>query len=250
MRKQYWWKAAFQKPYLEASKEKYSSASGKRETAFILKTLKIKKGSRVLDLACGQGRHTLALARFGMRSVGVDISLPMLYEARKQARLEGIKIPFLRRDIRGYRDSAKYNLALLLGNSFGYFSDQDNNRILSNIASSLKIGGWLVLDLSNTSGMLRYPMISSSTQKIPDGTITTRGLHFDPKTFRLSLQWHIKQNKKNTKFNGVLRLYTPPEINYLLMERGLVVKKIYGSFAREPYTIETKRYLIMAQKIQ
>lgn len=140
------------------------------------------------------------------------------------------------------------NLVLLLGNSFGYFEDKDNARVLSNVACSLKVGGYFVLDLPNTPGMLRQNVTGEWTQKITNGTITTRTLDFNPETFRATMQWSILKNNKTTILNGFLRFYTPPEINHLLMDRNLIVKKTYGSFSNEPYSIETKRYLLIAQK--
>ena len=249
MKKKHWWKTAFRETYLTAFDEKYSVERGKKEAAFLIRELQIKKGTRILDLACGQGRHAIPFAQRGMHITGVDASVYLLRVARQRARTEGADVSFVKGDIRSYRDAGKYDIALVLGNSFGYFSDKDNERVLTTIAGSLKTGGLLVIDLSNTPGMLRRQITGEWSQRIPGGELTVRTLNFDPETFQVEMQWRILQNKRKTVFDGMLRLYTPPEISHLLAERNLVIEKTYGSFTNEPYSIKTRRYLVVARKV-
>lgn len=244
-----WWKTAFNESYLTAFDDYYSAVKGEKEAVFLIQVLSIKKGTSVLDLACGQGRHAIALAQNGMKVTGLDTSAILLNEARKRAQMEGVTISFVNGDMRSYHDINKFEVVLVLGNSFGYFSDKDNENVLSNISTSLQVGGWLVLDLPNTPGMLRRKMTGKQIQKNVNATVTTRTLNFNPETFRADLQWQISQNTKKVSFSGKLRLYTPPEINHLLSERGLVIRKTYGSFSDETYNIDTQRYLVVAQKI-
>ncbi|HLC69860.1 MAG: hypothetical protein A2840_02045 [Candidatus Buchananbacteria bacterium RIFCSPHIGHO2_01_FULL_47_11b] len=249
MKKQPWWKITFRETYRTTFDEIYSAKRGEKEVAFLIQSLRLKKGSRILDLACGQGRHAIPLARHGMKVTGVDWSAPLLQLARHRGKIAGTDVLFIKKDMRTYRTAGKYDTVLILGNSFGYFSDRENEQVLSNIAASLKTGGRLVLDLANTPGMLYEGITTKSTQKIKKGSITTRVLNFNPETFQATLRWQFLQNKKKVSFTGTLRLYTPPEINHLLAERNLIVKKTYGSFTKKPYNITTKRYLIVAQKI-
>lgn len=248
LRKQPWWKIVFGEIYFTAFNGIYTIKQGEKETEFLIRVLQIKKGTRVLDLACGQGRHAIALAQHGMDVVGVDASRFLLHVARQRARAAKINVSFVKRDMRTYREAGKYDIILILGNSFGYFNDKDNEQVLNNVAASLKIGGWLVLDLPNTSGMLRQKITGTWTQKIPGGRIITHGLNFNPETFQVILRWCIWQHKRKISFDGMLRLYTPPEINHLLAEQGFIIKKTYGSFSNELFSIKTKRYLVMAKK--
>jgi 2-polyprenyl-3-methyl-5-hydroxy-6-metoxy-1,4-benzoquinol methylase len=249
MKKQNWWKTAFREGYLPAFDEIYSVKRGRKEVAFLIRELHIKKGARILDLACGQGRHAIPLAQLGMCVTGVDSSVSLLNEAKQRAQAKKVDILFTRGDMRTYQAAEQYDVVLVLGNSFGYFNNKDNKRVLSNIATSLKTGGWFVLDLSNTPGMLRRQIKGRWIQKIPGGKLTTHTLNFDPETFQVIMQWRILQRKRKTSFDGVLRLYTPPEINHLLVEQNLIIKKTYGSFTNEPYSIKTKRYLVVARKV-
>lgn len=248
MRKQHWWKTAFGEAYFGAFDKIYSARRGEEEAAFLIRALRIKKGARILDLACGQGRHAIPLSKYGMHITGVDASESLLHVARQRAQANGADVSFVKGDMRTYRSDDQYDVILLLGNSFGYFNDKDNERVLSNIATSLKTGGLFVLDLPNAPGMLWQRVTGGWSQRIPDGKLTTRALNFNPETFQVAMQWNILQHKRKTSLDGVLRLYTPPEMNHLLVERSLVIKKAYGSFANEPYSIKTSRYIVVARK--
>lgn len=248
MSKQYWWKTTFGDVYLSAFDEIYSPQQAEKEATFLIEALKMKKGSLILDLACGQGRHSIALAQHGMNVVGVDTSKQLLRTAKQRAEENKVNVSFIKDDMRIYCVPKHYDTVLILGNSFGYFNDIDNERVLSKVASSLKPCGQFVLDLSNTLGMLRRPITGKWTQKITGGKLTTQTLDFNPKTFQVSMQWQIFKNKIKTSLIGTLRLYTPPEITRLLAEHGFIIKKTYGSFSNESYNIKTKRYLVIAQK--
>jgi 2-polyprenyl-3-methyl-5-hydroxy-6-metoxy-1,4-benzoquinol methylase len=248
MKNQDWWKTAFNETYLAAFNDEDSMRRGEEEVAFLIKTLNLKKGARILDFACGQGRHAVPFAQQGMNVTCADASAPLLRAAKQRALAEKVRISFIKTDIRSYRKASRYDAIVMLGNSFGYFSDKDNERVLSNVAASLKSGGWFALDLSNTAGMLRQRTVGECSRKIPGGTLVTRELNFDPKTFRSTVRWRILQKKKKVSFDGVLRLYTPPEIYHLLAERNMTVEKMYGSFTKEPYSLETRRCLIIARK--
>ena len=71
-----------------------------RQVDFLVKTLKQRGGERILDLACGFGRHSLALARRGFGVIGVDITAEYVGYANETARKEGLNARFICRDIR------------------------------------------------------------------------------------------------------------------------------------------------------
>lgn len=249
MKKKNWWETNFKEIYFDAFDKFYSAKRGEAEAEFLVRTLRMKKGNRVLDLACGQGRHVISLAKRGMNVVGVDASAYLLEIAKQRAKEAKVDVNFLREDMRAYYKNEEYDTILILGNSFGYFDDEDNERVLSNVARSLKIGGRFVLDLPNTPGMLRRNIVGRWTQKIENGTLTTSTLQFDPQTFKATMQWNVWQRNKNTVLDGFFRLYTPPEIRSLLANRNLRIEETFGSFSHEPYNIKTKRYLLIAQKL-
>jgi SAM-dependent methyltransferase len=104
--------------------------------------------SPIADLACGPGRHSRELARRGERVIGIDLSAPFLGMAQVAAD-GGSPQRFVCGDLRRLAIAdASFRTALLLGNSFGYFSDDENLAILAEIARILQPGGLLCLEVT------------------------------------------------------------------------------------------------------
>src|SRR4030065_1720703 len=110
----------------------------------------VPPGSAVEDLGCGRGRHAVPLARRGYVVTGVDLSAKMLDIARARARREGVIVEWVREDMRLFRRPDAFYFGLSLFTSFGFFSDEENQRVLDNVAVSLREGGTLLLDLRNS----------------------------------------------------------------------------------------------------
>lgn len=71
----------------------------------------------VLELACGSGRLTIPVARLGLHVTGVDLSMPMLEAARAKAAAAGVRVEFIRGDMRSFDLPQRYAAILIAGNS-------------------------------------------------------------------------------------------------------------------------------------
>ncbi len=109
--------------------------------------------SPIVDIACGPGRHTIQLANQGHDVIGLDFSpglLTLASETAARSRNGGSNPTFVVGDMRqlDFQDGA-FQTALILGNSFGYFSDEDNLLALSEACRVLDDGGFLCLEITN-----------------------------------------------------------------------------------------------------
>ena len=115
-----------------------------REVDFIAAVAPLPEFQRVLDLCCGMGRHARALSARGYAVTGIDRDATAIAKARE---LGGGPI-YIESDIRTYRsDENAHDLAIVMSQSFGYFDDATNREILASIASGLRKGGRVILDL-------------------------------------------------------------------------------------------------------
>lgn len=117
----------------------------------LLRSLPVTPEWRILDVGCGQGRHLHALRAKGFRALGLDLSAPLLLDARKRgisvARGDMRKLPFPR---------ASFDLVTSFFTSFGYFATfEEDVEALAQFASVLKPGGHLFLDLPNKEHLVR-----------------------------------------------------------------------------------------------
>ncbi|MCL4210762.1 MAG: methyltransferase domain-containing protein [Phycisphaeraceae bacterium] len=152
-----WWKSLFTSLYLKTDGDVVENdANTVREIDRVIKAAGIEPNDRVLDLCCGQGRHSLELARRGFRNVvGVDRSRYLVRLARKRAKHLNLSVTFQEGDARKFRlPESSFHSVLVMGNSFGYFERaEDDIAVLRSIKRVLQSGGMLVLDLTDGDWM-------------------------------------------------------------------------------------------------
>jgi SAM-dependent methyltransferase len=116
-----------------------------------LAMLKPEGSERVLDLACGIGRHTLELRRRGFEVVGLDISEELLEIARQEAQAQSLEVSFVKADLRELELEDEFDLVLSLNDgAVGYFeTDEENSRTFEVVSQALRAGGGHLMQLPN-----------------------------------------------------------------------------------------------------
>lgn len=106
---------------------------------------------RVLDLACGTGRHSLELARRGFSVVGVDVSPDLIEVAESEAREDSIDASFVAADLRELEFENEFDLVFNLNDgAIGYFeTEEENRRTFEVIATALRPGGFNLIQVPN-----------------------------------------------------------------------------------------------------
>jgi len=148
-----WWRRIFNSMYLKTDadvvEDKIITQS---EVSLFTDILKPDKTSRILDLACGQGRHSIEMARRGFLNVsGLDRSHYLIQRAKGIAVTENLPINFKEGDARKLPyPTDTYDCIMILGNSFGYFeSIDDDEKILKEVFRTLKPGGKFLIDVAD-----------------------------------------------------------------------------------------------------
>ena len=148
-----WWRSLFNAVYLKTDGDVVENAElTRREVDAVIRASGVGKADRILDLCCGQGRHSLELARRGYTAVtGLDRSRFLVRLARKRAKKEGLQITFREGDARRRRlPEDGFDCVAILGNSFGYFDlVEDDHSVMEAVRQCLRPGGTVVLDLAD-----------------------------------------------------------------------------------------------------
>ena len=120
-----------------------------RQVDFLIKTLKLTGKERILDLACGFGRHSLEFARRGFSVVGVDITKDYVEDAKLQAEKEQLPADFLHMDIREVSFKEEFDVVLNMADgAIGYLENEEENlKIFDVVAKALRPGGKHVMDI-------------------------------------------------------------------------------------------------------
>lgn len=127
-----------------------------KEIEFLRQHVLLNNPLKILDLACGYGRHTNALAALGHDVTGIDIIHGFLAKAKKNAEMRKLRVKYISQDMREISFFNIFDVVLLLGLSFGYFDDETNFKVLENISKALKPKGLFCLDIINRDTLLKY----------------------------------------------------------------------------------------------
>ena len=228
--------------YGDALTEERSS----KEVEFLVKELRLDRSMRILDLACGYGRHANRLAQLGHSVVGVDITSGFLEMARKDAEAKGVNVSYIHQDMRELSSKEEFDRVVLLFTSFGYFEDEDNLRVLENVASALKSGGLFCFDAFNRDVFVKAFLPYHVTEKGQDLMIDRST--FDAMQGRLYNKRIVIRNGKRKDKPFFVRLYSPTEIKDLLRVAGLSIYGMYTDFDSKPFTSESRRMIVIARK--
>jgi D-alanine-D-alanine ligase len=148
-----WWRTLFNSIYLKTDGDVVENNKNTgQEIDMLVRHAGLQLNDRILDLCCGQGRHSLELARRGFKNVtGVDRSRYLIRLAKKRARKEGLPVNFHEGDARKFRlPENTFHCVSLMGNSFGYFDrEEDDVQVLEAVKRVLVPSGLIVMDLAD-----------------------------------------------------------------------------------------------------
>ena len=152
-----WWRTLFNSLYLETDGDVVENdRNTEQEVDLLIRSAGVDRHDRILDLCCGQGRHSLDLARRGFLHVtGLDRSRYLIRLAKKRARQSNLPVSFHEGDARRFRlGDGEFHCVCVLGNSFGYFDrPEDDLAVLKAVQRALASGCTLVMDLMDGEWM-------------------------------------------------------------------------------------------------
>ena len=117
-----------------------------QETMFVSRCAPLPDFRRLADVCCGMGRHARALSSRGYSVIGIDRNADIISKARELAGGPNYVVA----DIREYRpEPGAFDVAIVMSQSFGYFDAAANRDVLGQLATSVREGGRIILDLWN-----------------------------------------------------------------------------------------------------
>jgi SAM-dependent methyltransferase len=220
---------------------KVEAATG--EAVHIARLLGLAPGAPVLDLCCGPGRHSLALARNGFRVTGVDRTPRYLERARRKAGAENLPIEFVHGDMRSFRRDEAFDGAVSLFTSFGYFEDPDEDlRVLRNIRASLRAGGRVVMQMAGKEVLARI-FTPRNWVEYPDGAFLLTEVEMVEGWSMGHNRWIYLNGAERKVFDFLVRVYSAQELIAAFRSAGFAAVEVFGDFDGKPYDREAK-YLI------
>ena len=212
-----------------------------------LSLLAVQPGARLLDLACGVGRHALELARRGFRVTGVDRTRCYLEAAAARAREEGLDIEFVNEDMRTFVRGEGFDAAINLLTSFGYFEDvEDDRRVARNLCQSLRRGGTLLMDLEGREVLARN--LCERRWHEDDGVLVLEERKPSSDWGWLRSRHILIDGDQRTEVEFRHRLYSAADLTTLLRQSGFTGVEVYGGLDGVPYDHSARRLVVTARR--
>jgi len=245
-----WYVDFFGSDYLGIYRHIFTTERSEQEVAFAERILELEPEARVLDLCCGQGRHSVPFAQHGYRVTALDLSPAYLDLAQQAARSHRVKLETVEADMRRIPFHDYFDVVVNMYSSFGYLeSETDDAAVLESVAKALKPGGRLFLDMLNREWAIAN-YVQNDWHSDPDGTLYVERRDFDLVASRMRVRFTIigPEGSRRDSIGHDIRLYTLTEITRMLSHVGLGVKATFGGFAGEQYSIDTRRMILVARK--
>ena len=233
-----WYTSWFDTPYYHIlyKNRDYKEAADfmKNLTSF----LKLPKGSEILDLACGKGRHAKYLYDLGFNVTGVDLSPKSIAFAKQ---FENSSLHFEEHDMCTPYPK-KFDAVFNLFTSFGYFeNEEDNLRTIKAIKSELKSNGFAVIDFLNAEYVKRN-LVPSETKTIDGITFHINRSIIDGYIIK---NIHFQYNKENFNFQERVKAITLSEFKECFKQAGVKLLICFGDYQLTEYNEETSERLIL-----
>jgi ubiquinone/menaquinone biosynthesis C-methylase UbiE len=237
-----WFINWFDSPYYHIL---YKNRDEKEAEFFIenlVQYLSLKKRSKLLDIACGKGRHATYFNSLGFDVVGVDLSHNSITSAKEN---ENANLQFLVHDMLEVYQENKFDIVTNLFTSFGYFEkDEDEQKAINAMAINLKKEGLLVIDFMNAKKVMTN--LIASEQKIIDSI--TFDISRKAVNQHIIKDIHITDSKTKHHFQEKVKNLTLADFSDFIANARLKIIDIFGNYKLEEFNAQTSDRLILICK--
>lgn len=203
--------------------------------------LNLPEKAKVLDLACGKGRHSIYLNQLGFDVIGADLSENSIQQASKNANatlhfeVHDMRLPF----------NDKFDAIFNLFTSFGYFeNDADNLKTLIAIKESLSDYGFAVIDFMNVTQVI--------ANLVPDEVKTVDGIEFHIKRYvkdnHIFKEIDFNDKGESFHFTEKVKALTLDDFKQLMDAAGIYLLDVFGDYKLKKFHKQTSERLIMIFK--
>jgi len=219
------------------------------EVDFIIADSELDSGNTILDLMCGYGRHSIALARRNIKVTAVDNLCDYINEIKQIAQNENLPIQTLCEDVLEMHIEQQYDAAICMGNSLQFFNEQESLKLLSNISTHLKPGGRFYINTWSIAEIAIKNFKERSWSRFGDLLfLTDNKLLFHPTRMEIN-SLIITDSEEREEKTGIDYIYSISELEGMLNKTGFDLKEIYSIPGKKVFTVGEPRAYIVAEKI-
>lgn len=239
-----WQESFFQGVALDAWRIIITPEMTRSEADFLERTLQTKPGAQLLDIPCGNGRHSIELASRGYKMTGLDLSKEFIDEAKSKS----TAVRWIQADLRTLASTGEFDGAFCFGNSFGYFPYEEARQFLASVARALKPGARFVIDTGMAAESILPNRVATRWFRLGDLLMLSEN-RYDPMESRLDIDYtFVREGKVETRPTSSY-VFTTAELCRMHRAVGLEPVELLSSTTGDKYQLASPRLLfVSAQK--
>jgi SAM-dependent methyltransferase len=244
-----WYETFFGEDYFKIYEEILTPERTAAQVDGIVSLLKLEDGARVLDLACGHGRHAIPLAKRGCEVTGYDLSEVFLDRARADAKAQGARVRWIQGDMRELPFNGEFEAVINIFTAFGYFEDpEDDARTLRGIRKALRPGGRFLLETLHRDA-LSARFQTRGFDRLSNGSVVLRERRWDLARDVIDEEVTlIHPDGSRTQYQTAVRMHSLDELLFLMKEAGLEPEAWCGGLEGSPLDLSSRRLVLVSRK--
>lgn len=217
---------------------------------FLETALALEPNAKVLDVPCGNGRHSIELARRGYRVTGVDLSDEFLVLAERSASEAGVEAAFVRGDMRALDhavDEKEFDAAFCFGNSFCYLDYGNACAFLRSLAALIRPRGRLAIATGTAAESILPSLRPQRWHRLEDLIVLSEARYVAADS-RLDISYTFVQDGRVETYPTSSYVFTAAEYGRMLESAGFEVLAKNGGMAGEPYDLGPHWLVLTARR--
>ncbi len=249
MSRKAWYESYFGQDYFEIYAHVLPAERTVAEVERIVSLIDLKPGARILDVACGHGRHSILLSKLGYDVTGYDLSKVFLDRARTEAEAQGANVRWIQGDMRELPFHSEFDVAINVFTAFGYFEEpKDDTKTLRGIRAALRPGGRFLLETLHRDA-LQARFQSQGFERTSNGSIVLHERRWDLARDVIDEDVTlIRPDGTRTEYQTSLHMYSLDEFLALMREAGLVPEAWYGGLDGSTLDLSSRRLVLVSRK--
>jgi cyclopropane fatty-acyl-phospholipid synthase-like methyltransferase len=234
-----WFETFFQGAAVEFWARAMPPAVTTADCDFLETGLALEPGARVLDVPCGNGRHSIELARRGYRCTGVDLSPEFLSLAAESARSSVVQATFVRGDMRTLDQAVglygEFDGAFCFGNSFCYLNYANATAFLAALARALRKGGRLAIQTGTAAEAMMPPGLPRQRWHRMGDIVMLSECRYAAAESRLDIDYTFIQGERTETQSTASYVFTAAEYRRMIEQAGFDILAVNGGVAGEAF---------------
>jgi SAM-dependent methyltransferase len=239
----------FEEDYLEIHDKDIPDDLTQAQVKGIVSLLGLQPGARILDLACGHGRHSIPLAKLGFDVTGYDLSEVFLERARADAATQDANVRWIRGDMRELAFENEFDAVINMFTAFGYFEDPvDDFRTLEGVRRALVPGGQFLLETVHRDGLVSR-FRKRDWSRTDKGSFVLRERDLDLPTDVIHEEARVIRADGSQKvYRMTMRVRSFHAYLELMKDAGLSPVNWYGGMDGAPLDLTSWRLVLISRK--